>query len=379
MTSSKKPYRVYRQPRRVRGDGTIQWGGDDANGSGGSGPGRPRRTMRFVRRALFVALAGLTVWLAIAFISFQRAVHDSNERLDPAARAALPPADGPALASSHVILLVGSDTSEHRRTNDGYTDGYGQADSLMLLRIDVPRRTVAMLSIPRDMEVEIPGHGSNKINAAYPAGGLPLAIRTVHTFTGVPINHVIEVDLDGFKELINGIGGITVDNPRDVFASEPFDGEQWRFPEGELELDGRNALAYARLRKAVQSEESDDRARAIRQQRVIDSVVNRITSLNSFVHPNGVPKAVVAPLKTDIAATQMLTFAFGRWWAPDKNVLHCRLSGDIIENENGSVIQSDERNPAVVRMFLGKQAPLPPEGNVGAGCILETERPAPVG
>jgi LCP family protein required for cell wall assembly len=375
-TSSQKPYRVYRQPRRVKGDGTIQWGDVPGVPGGPRSAGVPRRILRFVRRAAFVAIAVVGVWVLVAFLSFRSAVNERNDALPNEVRAALAPADGPAIASSHVTMLVGSDTSSYRRGQGGEKNG--RADTLMLMRVDVPSRTVSMLSIPRDLYVEIPGYGSEKINAAYANGGLPLAIRTVRQVTGVDVNHVAQVDFDGFKEVVDSLGGIEIDNPHMVRSGNtPFDGRHWTFPKGKQTLDGRDALAYARIRYvddqtiANNELEGTELGRARRQQRVIDAIVSEVVSMDSVRRPRGVPRAVVQPLLTDISAGQLLTFGFGKWWAKPENNLRCRLGGDNDYRDGESVVIPNEDNRAVVRMFLGKQAPVPPDSALAAGCVRE--------
>src|SRR4029079_19719979 len=128
----------------------------------------------------------------VAFLSFRHAVSQRNDAVPKDVRAVLAPANGPAIASSHVTLLVGSDTSQHRKKTEGAN--YGLADTLILMRVDVPSRTVSMLSIPRDLLVEIPGYGQEKITKAYPNVGLPLAIKTVRNTTGIDVNHVAEIN-----------------------------------------------------------------------------------------------------------------------------------------------------------------------------------------
>lgn len=377
MTTSQKPYRVYRQPRRVKGDGTIPWG--DVGADGTRDPRRagvPRRILRFVRRVAFVAVALAGIWLLVAFLSFRSAVAERNESVPRDVQAALAPADGPALAASHVTLLVGSDTSE-ARAGQGHTQSDGRADTLLLMRTHVPSRTVSMLSIPRDLYVTIPGYGEEKINAAYANGGLPLAIRTVREVTGIEVNHVAQVDFDGFRQVVDELGGITIDNPFMVRSDAKFDGRDWVFPRGELTLNGRDALAYARIRKVdprtleLNEQEGTELGRARRQQRVIDAIVGEVVSAESVLKPREVPRAVVRPLMTDISASQMVAFGFAKWWSKPDNSLRCRLGGDQDYRDGEDVIVPDETNRAVVRMFLGRQAPVAPDSALSAGCVRE--------
>jgi LCP family protein required for cell wall assembly len=374
-TSSQKPYRVYRQPRRVRGaaDGTIQW--DTLEAQDGTGrprrPGVPRHILRFMRRAIFVLVVLAVLWAIVAFLSFRSAVKESNDRLPDDVRAVLAPTNGPAIATSQVTLLVGAGTSAYRQKQD--PNAKPLADSMILLRVDPRSRTMSMLSIPRDMYVPIPGHGENKINSAYANGGLALAVRTVRNFTGIDVNHVMEINFDGFREVVDAVGGVEIDNPSYLSSSQPFDGQDWVFRKGHLTLNGRNALAYARMRHTDQVEQADDRQRALRQQRVLDALAVKIASIQSVRKPRGIPRAVVGPLVTDMSASELFATGFGKFWSKDENNLHCRLGGTIEERDTGngysSVILPDADNRAVVRMFLGKQPPVKPDSPVGAGCL----------
>ena len=109
-----------------------------------------------------------------------------------------------------------------------------RADSILIYRNDPGKHPISMLSIPRDLNVPIPGHGVNKINAAFAYGGPKLLIRTVNHLTVRKINHVVLVDFQGFRELIDSLGGVTIQNPTKVISSQPFDGHGWRFEKGTI-------------------------------------------------------------------------------------------------------------------------------------------------
>ena len=91
---------------------------------------------------------------------------------------------------------------------------------MMLVRTDPDEHRIALLSIPRDLRVEIPGRGPDKVNAAYAFGGPTLAIRTVQSLTGIPINHVIVVDFSEFKEVIDALGGVTINVPKPILSNK---------------------------------------------------------------------------------------------------------------------------------------------------------------
>lgn len=298
---------------------------------------------------LLVAVAG--VWGGIAYSSFHSAVKERNRLVDTRTRDALAPADGPMLTSPQNILLLGTDSRGGSER--------GRSDSLILARIDIPRRRIALLSVPRDLRVPVPELGQEKINSAYYSGGPARAIRTVSRYTGVDIHHVAMIDFAGFRTLIDRIDGIDVNNPRPII-SERFDGRVWKFWKGDLHLNGRRALAYARVRKNRRDPSESDLTRGQRQQAVIDAVARKVASPRTLLNPSEVPTAVVQPLTTDLAASEFVALLIARSWARPENVLHCRLGGEIAYIGGESVIQGDETNRATVHMWLGDQPPLKP-------------------
>src|SRR5262249_49616268 len=111
------------------------------------------------------------------------------------------------------ILIIGSDTraSEPEDT--------GRSDTTMLLRLDPDQNAIALMSIPRDLKVEIPGVGTDKFNAAYASGGPKLTLQVVKELTGLPINHVVNVDYLGFVRAVDAISCVYVDIDRRYFHS----------------------------------------------------------------------------------------------------------------------------------------------------------------
>lgn len=311
---------------------------------------------------MVVAIA--LVWSGIAYWSFRSAVGERNALVPAAVAASLDPTNGPMLTNAQNILLLGTDS----RPGSGEA---GRSDSMILMRMDVKRRRYAMLSIPRDLRVPIRGFGQEKINAAFSNGGAELTIKTVSDYTGVDINHYILIDFSGFKTLVDEIGGIDVYNPTKI-RSNSFDGREWLFPKGEIHMRGKKALAYARVRKNKLDPEESDLTRGMHQQAVLNAIADKIVSMNSVLHPKGVPHAVVQPLITELSANELITAGFGKAWARSENVLNCRLGGDIEYINGQSMIVGDEDNRAAIRMWLGEQPPRRPNISVNQfspGCV----------
>jgi LCP family protein required for cell wall assembly len=159
------------------------------------------------------------------------------------------------------IMLVGSD--QRAKGARDFESG-ARSDTLILVRLDPAKKRTALLSLPRDLKVEIPGHGTDKLNAAYSIGGPKLTLKTVKELTGLTINHVINVDFKGFRAGVDAIGCVYVDIDRHYFnnnvgVADPYatiDVEQ-----GYQKLCGQDALDYVRYRH-----EDTDIVRGARQQ-----------------------------------------------------------------------------------------------------------------
>ncbi len=259
-------------------------------------PITPGRVLKWVA----LAIAG---WLLLSLILFLISAQ-TQEGVSPATERAL--SDGGSLFTGSNILVLGSDV----RTGDSIDEsqsGPGRSDTIML--VHAAFGSVRKLSIPRDVEVEVPGHGINKINAAYAFGGTALTIETVEAFlgNGIEINHVVEVDFKNFPDFIDSLGGVTVTNKTRI-CSPPFD-NFWKglnFKKGDIELNGERALGYARVRKNSCAPAEDDRARAARQQQVLSAIGSKVKSPSTFVRLPWVSWHAPRTLRTDMNGFQLL-------------------------------------------------------------------------
>jgi LCP family protein required for cell wall assembly len=256
----------------------------------------PGRVIKWVA----LAIAG---WLLLSLVLFFVSA-TTQEGVSPAAERAL--SSGGNLITGSTILVLGSDvrTGESIDQSD---QGPGRADTIMLVHASLG--SVRKLSIPRDVEVEVPGHGVNKINAAYAIGGAALTIETVESFlgNGLEINHLIEVDFEDFPEFVDSLGGITVDSKTRI-CSPPFD-NFWKglnFKKGENELDGTRALGFARVRKNSCAPGEDDRDRAARQQEVLRAIGSQVKSSSTFLRLPWVSWMAPKTLKTDMGGFQLM-------------------------------------------------------------------------
>ncbi|RTR36409.1 LytR family transcriptional regulator [Robertmurraya yapensis] len=197
------------------------------------------------------------------------------------------------------VLLVGID----ERDGDA-----GRTDSMMVLTINPELSSTKILSIPRDTRVKIVNDDMpkkayySKINHAYGAyrdASIETSIDTVEHFLNIPIDYYIEVNMEGFKDIVDAVGGIDVDNPR----SFELDGVYVK--KGPQHLNGEKALAYARMRK---EDPRGDFGRQERQREVISKVIEKGVSLSSITNYNEILDALEKNIKTNLSLKEMINF-----------------------------------------------------------------------
>lgn len=190
------------------------------------------------------------------------------------------------------ILLLGSDS--RGEDEEDYRSATGEegerSDSMMLVHIPADRSGVYVMSIMRDLWVEVPGHGQGRVNSALSAGGLDLAVDTVENLLYTHIDHVVTIDFDGFEDLTTALGGVYVDNPR------PFSAGQTNpsfYPEGTIRLEGSEALRFVRERKSFPT---SDYVRVENQQLVMRAIAERFLSGETLTNPDRVLEVLSAIL-----------------------------------------------------------------------------------
>ena len=325
---TRKPERPGKQPRRPRRN---------------RGPITPRRVLRWV----LLAIAG---WLALSFALFMVSAQFEGGVTDDA-KSALS-GNGNFLTGS-TVLVLGSDERTGESIDESLS-GPGRADSIMLVHASFGR--IKKLSIPRDSEAAIPGHGTTKINAAYAIGGPGLMIETVEAFlgNGLEINHLIEVDFKDFPAFIDSLGGVTVNNKSRICAP-PFD-NFWRgfnLPEGERKLDGRRALGFARVRSNPCAPNENDIVRAERQQEVMSAIRRQMLSPGTFLRLPWVSWRAPQTIRTDMRGPGLMALAMdlATGGSGDTKVLQPSCLGCGIDSS--LQVPEDER-AAAVEELLGK-------------------------
>lgn len=187
----------------------------------------------------------------------------------------VPATSGAAGTAGTTYLLAGSDERGGELVR-GETEG-ARTDTIMLLH-DPPSGPAALISLPRDTYAQIPGHGGNKLNAAFAFGGPPLLVSTVEDLTGLTVDHYVEIGFDGVGGIVDAVGGVELCLDYDVDDRR----SHLEWEAGCHPSDGRTALAFARMRYA---DPEGDIGRAGRQQQLIGALAGEIVDPALAVNP----------------------------------------------------------------------------------------------
>jgi LCP family protein required for cell wall assembly len=268
----------------------------------------------------------------------------------------LAPAGYP-LTSPNNILVLGSDRRQKNSKEPGAnTSGPSRSDVIMLIRTGGGH--AARLSIPRDTVVEIPGHGLQKINAAYAFGGPALSISVIEHYLGIPINHLVEVNFENFPALIDAMGGINYTGTcviSNLDGGSANGGFTLRLTSGTHHLDGREALALARTRENLCDPRQTDIDRAKRQQRIFQSMKSRLFSFSSFVRLPWIAWNAPPAIISDMGGPTLLGLfgALATTSSPPTEVLVPSGTTTLPDGGEGLVVSEAEKRAAVARFMAG--------------------------
>jgi LCP family protein required for cell wall assembly len=308
-----------------------------------------RKPVTFGRVVKWLAI-GLAAWVGFSLLLFLISAQIEQSKVSDSAESALDGGGFP-LTSAGTILFLGSDQRTEKNNEPGSsTSGPSRSDSIMLMRVG-PGHS-ARLSIPRDTVVNIPGHGQDKINAAYAIGGPALAVTTVKEYLGIKINHLVEVNFENFPKLIDALGGIdytggcVVSKINGGFKNG---GYTLRLKAGTHHLDGKQALALSRTRKNECRPNESDLTRARRQQKVLAAIKDRVTSFSTFVRLPWVSWEAPKAIRTDMSGPTLLGL-FGSMslsGAPDIRVLKPSGGVRLPDGGAGLTVSEDEKRREV--------------------------------
>lgn len=232
---------------------------------------KPRRGRRIFVTILVFVLVALLGYGGYYFFRLNRAVSNLErvETMLPTNRA---PEATRAPDANHdpiTFVLMGSDARSG--------DEAARSDTLMVAYLSGNRDHLYLVSFPRDMWVTIPGHGEAKINAAYAYGGAALTVETLESMLETRMDHVVTIDFDGFIKLTEVLGGVTVNNKYESQSGDYY------FPQGEITIQGDEALAYVRQREGLPD---GDLSRAERQRDVVSAIIDKVVTPEVLANPN---------------------------------------------------------------------------------------------
>lgn len=225
------------------------------------------------------------------------------------------------------VLMLGVDEREK---------DHGRSDSMIILTVNPNQNSVKMLSIPRDTRTEIVELGTeDKVNHAYAFGGIEMAMETVEHFLDIPIDYYMKINMEGFKEIVNAVGGVTINNTLDFTYGDV------HFPKGKLTLKGEEALFFSQMRY---EDPNGDFGRQLRQRQIIQAIIKKGASLSSLTNYKDIFKAIGNNIKTNLTFDEMVDIQ-KRYRSASKQIDQLSIdgSGKKINNIYYLIVSEEEK------------------------------------
>jgi len=264
-------------------------------------------------RVLRWAIAALAAWIGVSIVLF--IVSSATATGVPSAAVAALSGGGLPPLSATTILVLGTDgrppgLKEGGAAEDSESGGPVRSDTMMLIRTGGGH--TSRLSIPRDTLVDLPGHGLQKINAAYFFGGAAGAIREVESFLGIKVNHVIVINFTNFAALVNAMGGVDYTGGcvySKIDGGAAVGGYTLKLSAGTHHLDGQQALELAQTRENLCDPAWNDITREENQQALLEGMKSQVLSLTGFIHLPWISWYAPQTLETDMGAPTLAAVA----------------------------------------------------------------------
>ncbi|MFD0048053.1 LytR family transcriptional regulator [Actinomycetes bacterium NPDC127524] len=225
------------------------------------------------------------------------------------------------------VLMLGVDERKGDR---------GRSDTMIVLTVNPNNNTVKMLSIPRDTRTEIVGHNTvDKINHAYAFGGVKMSMETVEKFLDIPVDYYMKINMEGFKDIVDAVGGITVYNDLD------FTSDGTHFPKGNVTLNGERALKFSRMRH---EDPRGDFGRQQRQREIIQQVINEGASVSTLANYGDIFKALSTNVQTNLTFKEMIDIQ-KNYKAAGSNIqqMSIKETGKMINKIYYGLVADDEK------------------------------------
>ena len=308
----------------------------------GKRPAGAKRPITVGRVLKWVAIA-VGAWLALSLVLFLISAQIQSSQVDDAAKRALAGNGTPPFSATTVLVLGSDQRPKGTKEGGASTSGPSRSDSILLMRIGGGHS--GRLSIPRDTVVDIPGHGRNKINAAYAFGGAPLAIETIDQYLGLKVDHLVEVSFENFPDLINALGGIDYTGGcvvSKINGGYKNGGITLRLKKGTHHINGKQALALARTRHNLCNKRENDLTRARRQQKIFSAMKSRLTSPTTFFRLPWVSWAAPKALKSDMRGPGLMGLFAGLASSGSPKTRVLKPSGVVTLPDGGAGLTVDD-------------------------------------
>jgi polyisoprenyl-teichoic acid--peptidoglycan teichoic acid transferase len=187
---------------------------------------------------------------------------------------------------------------------DERSDDSGRSDTMFVIAVDPNAQDVDIISIPRDTRVKIPGFGYDKINHAYAQGKYKLAQRTVENLLGVSMQYYLIIDFNGFKRIIDALGGVTIDVEKRMYYEDPYDNLVIDLRPGVQKLNGDDAIGYVRYR-----DQGGDLGRIQRQQKFMKAVMQQVTQPSTIGQLPTLVKELSGAVRTNMSSGDLVNLA----------------------------------------------------------------------
>lgn len=255
------------------------------------------------------------------------------------------------------MLVLGSDQRPDERGRDP-----GRTDTMMLAAVSPLGRGTALVSIPRDLWVPIPGHGEGRISTAYRAGelasrgaGMTTAKDAVGNALGVRVDRVVVLDMAGVRRAIDVLGGVEVEVPTAIvderYPTDDYGVRTLRIQPGRQVLDGETAVAYARTRS-----QDSDFGRMGRQQQVAEAALQRLMSPHGLARVPALARVAWDSVQTDLSPLDVALLVPAPLSLPGDRIRHLVIAPDLVRSftgaEGASLLEPTPRLRGAVRDFL---------------------------
>ncbi|MEG6615173.1 LCP family protein [Peptococcaceae bacterium 1198_IL3148] len=262
------------------------------------------------------------------------------------------------------VLLLGMDA------RPGETKS--RTDTMIFVSVDKETNRISMMSIPRDTRVEIPKHGYQKINSANVFGGPELASQVVSDLLGVPIDYYVLTNFNGFKDIVDAVGGLDYEVEQNMSYYDPMDGTRINLKKGMQHLDGDKALQYVRFRGYV----NGDVDRAAHQQKFLKALAQEVLSPSSVTKLHKIVPSVSKNVETNLGVMEMASLAKAAKNLSNLEIVTQTLPGTFATIDGLSYwhVEPEVANQAVMALFEGETTETIQGSTVVQNTVTETPK-----